>query len=569
MSEQPRTRQELYDLIRSRGSKQAFVLEEMIRLGFWPTEGTLPNDPADEIRREGELLQELSELRRESNYLHSEKQLRKQALKQRLQESRRKQQETKERREQERRDRAEAWQKRKEREIIYLGEGVSGGLNHQDGNIERLQSYGLPILNDAEQIAVALGISVGELRFLAFHRKTATLSHYIRFKIPKKTGGERLISAPMPRLKKVQHWLLHEILDKVEVHEAVHGFRGDRSILTNARPHIGADVVINFDLKDFFPTISYKRVKGLFRALGYSEAAGTILALLSTEADVEEVELDGKTYFVALGDRHLPQGSPASPALSNIICRRLDKRLSGMATNLGFTYTRYADDLTFSASGENLRYICNILRRTESIIEHEGFAINAEKTRILRRKSSQLEVTGIVVNEYPNIDRKTLKRFRATLYQIEQEGIQGKRWGQSNNIMLSVQGFANFVKMVNPQKGQVFLEQIDRIREKWRLGESKARSVISSPISPPIIEQETSESRSEEILPDGIILECYKQGSKLKIRVISEGYNPTWNVQIPRNLMEEGARYRVTEISESAVGGFYRISGTIQKLSAS
>ncbi len=87
-----------------------------------------------------------------------------------------------------------------------------------------------------------------------------------------------------------------------------------------------------------------------------------------------------------------------------------------MAENLGFTYTRYADDLTFSASGDSLRHICNILKRTDSIVTHEGFVINQEKTRILR-KSRQQEVTGVVVNDKPNVSNKTLKQFRATLYQ--------------------------------------------------------------------------------------------------------------------------------------------------------
>jgi hypothetical protein len=283
--------------------------------------------------------------------------------------------------------RAEAWRLRKQQEIPYLGDGVSGGLNYTDCDEERLQAYGLPVCQTPEQIASAMGISVGQLRFLAFSRDTSTISHYIRFKIPKKTGGERLISAPMPRLKNAQHWILVNILEKLELHDAAHGFRRDRSIVSNAQPHVGADVIINFDLKDFFPSISYKRVKGLFQSFGYSEAAATIFGLLCTQAQVEEVELDGKTYYVATTDRHLPQGSPASPAITNLLCRRLDRRLMGIAENLGFVYTRYADDLTFSASGESLCNICNILRRTESIVAHEGFAINEQKTRILRGKS--------------------------------------------------------------------------------------------------------------------------------------------------------------------------------------
>lgn len=219
--------------------------------------------------------------------------------------------------------------------------------------------------------------------------------------------------------------------------------------------------------KTSLPSISYKRVKGLFLSFGYSEAAATIFGLLCTYPAVEEVELDGKTYYVALTDRHLPQGSPASPAITNLLCRRLDRRLTEMAEQLGFVYTRYADDLTFSASGDSLRHICNVLRRTESIVTHEGFAINEQKTRILR-KNRQQEVTGVVVNSHPNISKKELKRFRATLYQIEKDGLEGKHWGNSSDVMASIQGFANLVAMVNPEKGAEFQEQIRRIRDKYR-----------------------------------------------------------------------------------------------------
>ncbi len=313
MSDQPRTRQELYDRIRQIG-REEFILEEMIRYGFWPAQGTIPEDPADEIRRRGELQRELGKLREESRILHNEEALRKRLLQERLAESRRKRQETKERREKERQQRADAWREKKAQEITYLGEGVSGGLNNTDGDEERLQSYGLPICGKTAQIATAMGITVGELRFLAFSRQTSTITHYIRFKIPKKTGGERLISAPMPRLKNAQHWILNNILEKLELHDTAHGFRHNRSIVSNAQPHVGSDVIINFDLKDFFPSISYKRVKGLFHSFGYSEAAATIFGLLCTEPEIAAVELDGKTYYVALTHRHLPQGSPASPA---------------------------------------------------------------------------------------------------------------------------------------------------------------------------------------------------------------------------------------------------------------
>ncbi|EGJ32410.1 MULTISPECIES: reverse transcriptase family protein [Moorena] len=465
MSDQPRTRQELYDRIRQIG-KEEFVLEEMIRYGFWPAQGEMPEDPADEIRRRGELQRELAQLRQESKKLQNEQALRKRLLKERLAQSRLKRQETKQRREQQRLERAEAWAIRQEQEILYLGEQVSPGLNHTESDRIRLETYKLPLLSTPQQIAQAMGITLGQLRFLAFNRKTATISHYIRFKIPKKTGGERLISAPKPKLKQAQHWILSNILEKLELDNAAHGFRRDRSIVTNAQPHVGADVIINIDLKNFFPSISYQRVKGLFRSFGYSEAAATVFGLLCTEADIEEVELDSKTYYVATSDRHLPQGSPASPAITNILCRRLDHRLTKLATDLGFIYTRYADDLTFSASGNSLRFIGKLLKRTSSVVAHEGFTINQQKTRILR-KSQQQEVTGIVVNDHLNISRKQLKRFRATLYQIEKDGPDSKHWGNSSNVIAAIQGYANFIAMVNPEKAALFQAQIQRIKEKW------------------------------------------------------------------------------------------------------
>jgi retron-type reverse transcriptase len=463
MSDQPRTREELYARIRQVG-REEFILEEMIRYGFWPAEGQIPNDPADEIRRKGELERELTELRREANQLYNMESLRKRMLKERLAQSKLKRQETKERRERERLAKAQAWREKKGQEIIYLGEEVSAGLNNTQGDREKLENYGLPVLNTPEEIAQAMGISVGELRFLAFNRKTANISHYIRFKIPKKTGGERLISAPMPRLKRLQQWILKQILEKLPIHPNAHGFCLNRSIVSNAQPHVGSEIVINFDLKDFFPSISYRRVKGLFKSFGYSELAATIFALLSTEADREKVELDGVIYYVALEERYLPQGSPASPALTNLLCRCLDRRLTTMAEKQGFVYTRYADDLTFSSSQDNPR-VCNLLRGTETIVQQEGLMINQEKTRILRRGRQQ-EVTGIVVNDKLSVDRKTLKKFRALLYQIEKEGLEGKTWGKSSDIVASIKGFANFVAMVSPEKGAKLKEQIQAILGK-------------------------------------------------------------------------------------------------------
>jgi len=166
------TRQELYDRIRQ-SSRDEVILEEMIRLGFWPREGEYPSDPAEEIRRQGELQRELRALTNENARLENVEALKRAARKKRMEESRRKRKETKERCERERQERADAWQRRKDTEVGYLGESVSAGLGHQQSDQQKLVGRGLPILHDANQLAQAMGISVGELRFLAFFRRVS------------------------------------------------------------------------------------------------------------------------------------------------------------------------------------------------------------------------------------------------------------------------------------------------------------------------------------------------------------------------------------------------------------
>jgi len=359
------------------------------------------------------------------------------------------------------------WRARQALELTFLGAEVSGGMQDTTCDHARLVAQGLPVFTTAAEVAAAMGITVGELRFLAFARRASRISHYRRFPMPKKSGGVRAISAPMPRLKRAPHWLLAQILAKVPTHDAAHGFCEDRSIVTNARPHVGAGVVVNLDLQDFFPTVELPRVKGLFRALGYGEQVATAFALLATEPVTEAVELDGQVWHVAASAaaRRLPQGSPASPAITNLLCRRLDRRLRGAATVLGFTYTRYADDLTLSTRDRDAR-IGSCLAFLRKLVASEGFAIHPDKIRVVRRGRRQ-EVTGIVVNERPAVPRVELRKFRALLYQIEKDGPAGKTWGAGGDVLAAAQGFASYVAMVDPAKGEALRARVAALRAKW------------------------------------------------------------------------------------------------------
>lgn len=457
MSTNQLTRQQLYDRIRQ-SSKEEYVLSEMQRLGFWPKDNGLPTLPEQLIKKEGELQRELNALLEEKRRFENKEEMLAAIRKKRMEEAKKKREQTKQKREAERAEKAARWKESKEKEIIFLGEEVSGGLNETQSDVAVLQAKSLPHFGNELALAQAMGITLSELRFLCYHRSVATTTHYKRFGIRKKSGGIRIISAPMPRLKEAQYWVLHHVLNKLGHHPAAHGFAQQRSILTNAREHLAKDVVVNIDLKDFFPSIHFRRVKGLFQKLGYAENLSTIFSLLCTEPDVEEVELDGKTYFIAKGKRTLPQGAPTSPAITNILCYKLDCRLSGVAKALGFSFTRYADDMTFSGSGEAAGKVQQLLWRLRTIISEEGFVIHHKKISVMRKGARQ-EVTGIVVNRQPGINRKTLHRFRALLHQIQKEGLQNKRW-KGGNIVAEIIGYANFVAMVKPELGSRLKVQV-------------------------------------------------------------------------------------------------------------
>jgi len=455
---QPRSRQELYERIRQT-SKEQFILEEMIRLGFWGQGEELPGLPPAQAKRRGEIIRRMRSLQTEAQRTRNREALLKAIRKRRMQESRERRALLKLQREETRRKKAQLWQARKAQEILYLGPDVSQRLSEEELDLDRLNKAGLPSFSSAQELAQAMGITLSELRFLAFERKVSERTHYIRFAIPKKSGGLRRISAPMPRLKQAQRWVLDEILRKIPVHEAAHGFLPGRSILSNAQVHTGQRCLINLDLADFFPSISYRRIRGFFHKQGYSESLAVILGLLCTEAEISQIELDGRTWYLRTGARSLPQGSPASPALSNLLCRRLDRRLSGLANRWGYRYTRYADDLSFSGGGGA---VGKLIQSINYIVKEEGFRVHPEKTRV-EWSGRRQEVTGLVVNQRVGVPRALLRRFRATLFQIERDGPKGKRWGASEDLFASLRGFASFVFMVAPEKGLELKAWIDRL----------------------------------------------------------------------------------------------------------
>jgi RNA-directed DNA polymerase len=348
--------------------------------------------------------------------------------------------------------RQEAVAFRKANDIRFIGQGASSLLNDRESDVNNLTAAGLPVLSTPADLASALGLTVSKLRWLCFHTDVATRIHYVQFEVPKKSGGTRTLSAPHLTIDAAQHWVLANVLDKLIVEVTAHGFVRGRSTLTNAQPHVGKAVVVNVDLEGFFPSIGFPRVRGLYRRLGYSGAVATLLALLSTECPRKKVVYDGRTYFVATGRRGLPQGACTSPALSNQIARRLDRRMSGMSAKLGLVYTRYADDLTFSGGADCRDKVGCLLARVRHVAQDEGFALNPKKTRV-RRPNARQTVTGLVVNHNPGVPREIIRRLRAILHRAETEGLEAQNRGGEPNFRAWVEGMIAYIAMSRPAVG--------------------------------------------------------------------------------------------------------------------
>lgn len=368
-----------------------------------------------------------------------------------------------------RRLKKEAWQAYRAAHIVHLGEGVfwndESDLDRWDhpSADERAAENELPPIDGPVKLAEAMGLTLPELRWLCFHREAATHLHYQRFTIPKRDGSERAIWAPMPKLKAAQRWILRNVVEKLPVHGQSHGFMAARSIATNAAAHTGSKVVIKVDLSDFFPTVTIRRVKGIFRRAGYRDPIATLMALLCTEAPREIVEHEGKKYYVALGPRCLPQGAPTSPGLTNTLCLRLDRRLQGLAKRLGWRYTRYADDLTFSLpeGHKGKPKIGVLLGSIGRIAADEGFRVHPKKTHVARKGQRQ-KVTGLVVNGAgaPRVPRETKRQMRAAIHNLAKG--KGLKPGET---VARIRGFAAYIHMTDARLGAKLLAQLAALPE--------------------------------------------------------------------------------------------------------
>lgn len=345
----------------------------------------------------------------------------------------------------------------------HSDEFISETLSYADG----LDSKGLPVIFDQQHLSYLLCMEHRNLRQLV---KSAS-SYYKYFAIKKRRGGLRRIMSPYSELRDVQTWIKENILDKIELPNCVKAFVKGRNIMENAKMHEGRKYILKVDITNFFESIGVRQVYVAFRKMGYDRSVAAWLANLCTAKiedykyeqleDQEEIQkLFNDLYHKS--EPFLVQGSPTSPGLANIICNRMDKRMMGLANKHGFTYSRYADDMTFSADKKDRLPKVSMIRK---IVETEGFHLNEEKIELLHEGNRQI-VTGLLVDNHvrvPGRYKKDIKRHihfclkyggREHFHRIAPGKAFGKEW---------LAGRIRYIHSVEPETAKKLWAEFERI----------------------------------------------------------------------------------------------------------
>lgn len=331
-----------------------------------------------------------------------------------------------------------------------------------------LAACSLPDIPTLGDLAAWLGISIQELDWFADVRRMnpaeGALCHYRYVWVPK-SYGERLMEIPKPRLRAIQRRILHGLLDTVLVHRAAHGFCRGKSCRTYVEPHVGRAVVLHMDLRDFFPSISAPRIHALFSTLGYPQAVARALTALCTNAAPMTVAKRGTASWLdakRLGIPHLPQGAPTSPVLANLCALHLDLRLDELAASMNCNYTRYADDIAISGDESLRRNVNRVSLLVTRIASEEGFAVNHRKTRVMHRSDRQV-LTGVVVNEKPNVRRQDADLLKAILMNCVRLGPESQNRNDVRDFKAHLAGRVAHVTSLNRTRGDKLQEIFSRI----------------------------------------------------------------------------------------------------------
>ncbi|MHA1282588.1 MAG: reverse transcriptase domain-containing protein [Promethearchaeota archaeon] len=342
-------------------------------------------------------------------------------------------------------------------------------LKDKKPNLESLEKYDLPKLTTAEDLASFLGISLQKLEYYCVAKKVVSPTEYTyrRFKIPKRIGGYRIIEAPKKELKSIQNNIYKKILKKIEPSKFAHGFREKHSILTNANVHLGAQLIYNVDIKNFFYSIKFPVVYGIFKRIGYSRFISSLLAALCTAPPRKYNRKKNVWQLIKNKLHYLPQGAPTSPALSNLACIDLDEKLNAAAEKFDFKYSRYADDLTFSINAKLPKKIQDVVikklrKEITRILYYKDLRLNIKKDNFAR-KFKPKRITGLIIHDdHVAIQRRWIRRLRAALHELESINADIDD-PHLKRLIKNIEGRCAYALMINKEKYLPYYKKFKKI----------------------------------------------------------------------------------------------------------
>lgn len=282
---------------------------------------------------------------------------------------------------------------------------------------EKLYSNNVPLIYNLTHLSKLTGLKKNYIIKAAVSSKHSE-AYYRKFAINKKNGGKRIINEPLPNLKRVQYWILQNILSEITVSPYAKAYIVKRGLKQNLRFHKGQKKVLNLDIKDFFPSITQEQVENVFKSVGYSTTLTKYLAKL------------------CMLENYLPQGAPTSPYLSNIVMKPFDDEVSKYVRSLNINYSRYADDMTFSGDFDE-NHIVEFIKDT---LSKYNFVLNENKTKLMYNSQRQI-VTGVVVNNKIQLSKEKRKQLRLILHYLKLNGVDD--FLVKNNINKTKEKFLN------------------------------------------------------------------------------------------------------------------------------
>lgn len=345
--------------------------------------------------------------------------------------------------------------------------------NHSPEFKERMLGYarslsekGLPVVYSPKHLALHLGMEYWQLVRMAEMSEI----HYNYFLISKKRGGKRRVIAPYADIREVQIWIKQRILDKQAMLPCVTGFVKKRSTLNNAKQHENKKFILKCDIKDFFESIDVGDVRVLFHKIGYSKQVAYTLAQLCTtkinEWKYDRMEDEEQDEFAPLLDHLRPflvQGAPTSPSIANLVCRYIDKRFMGYCVKHNVKYTRYADDMIFSADNKEDLPSKGFIRK---VLRENGFVLNEEKTQLMITPERQF-VTGLLVDGHVRVPGTFKREIYRHLHFCERFGGRTHFAHLGSDKLFNrewLYGKIYYVNAIEPKEGKKMLEIADRVR---------------------------------------------------------------------------------------------------------